>query len=586
MMKYNCTSCGTEFETEESSPRCPSCLRKHGLIPAEEGNGKGKGKGRSKKAGRGDEAGEEGEPAAPKGKRIAMVAAAVVVAAAAVGGAAWWIWGGKEPEEQVLQQADLGRIPAAQLKKTLKSHGLSDIELPFEPTGAVKRWAPALGSSGAGGKEGLQKKARALLDEIGRLRAPKGPFVATRPDRIQGGRLLTAHQIVKKKGSREKIRLPGFSLASLALAAARSRGVKAVMVEIHELTGKKGPADPTGSRGRFGVALFSESYDQQKPDVLIDPVAGKLDNGAEIELLDDLTAAAHYLNHKAQLALSEGSDTSFAMLLAEAAGRLGRRSATVQAGRGLVLLAVGGIQPALSAFQTALAIRDDAVRHYCLAQAYMATRDVRKAMSHLKIATNKDPGYAQAYVEQARVMLAMRRPGKVEELLDRAAQADPDLWDLKVLRAIVKAARGNVAQGIDELQSLYSQRPEDLQTFFSLWQMLLSTGQEARAAALEKQALARLEGHKKQILVQRLGEAKKAFQKLKAQAQAAAGMGTGDATGAGPGGTGGVPPAGVGPGPVPDPSAPSPDMDFELETPGPGRKTPGKGPGGDFKLKY
>jgi len=47
-MKYTCANCDHPFESNHTAPRCPKCLRKHGLIaepaggPAQAGSGKAK----------------------------------------------------------------------------------------------------------------------------------------------------------------------------------------------------------------------------------------------------------------------------------------------------------------------------------------------------------------------------------------------------------------------------------------------------------------------------------------------------------------------------------------------------------------
>jgi tetratricopeptide (TPR) repeat protein len=553
-------------------------MRKHGLIAADE----------NAKSERG--AKQKRDPATAsfwkKNRLIIAIASAVIVLG--VGALFWWLWPASEHKTEPLDQPGLGALPAARLQKALKAHGLSNIPLPFAKNEAIERWA-----SGAK-KTTPQKTAQALLDKLTKIKKPNGALRVISPQRLDTARLLTATEILERQNAAVEVKIPSYSLACLTLASARAIGAKAVLVEIHRVSDRKGPADPTGSRGRFGVALFAKSYDQPEPDVVIDPMSGKLDTAAEVELLDDQTALAHYLNHRAQRMLSSGPDSSVAMMLSGAAAQMARNSATIRCGRGLVMLAVGGIQPALSSFQAAIALRDDAPRHYCMAQALLAMRKIRKALSHLKTAIKKNPAYGQAYVEQARLMLGVGQAARAEELLDRAAQTTPDLWDIKVLRAMLHAAKGDVATAVTKLETLIAQRPQDLQTFFALWQILMGTNQEKRAAKLEKQILSGLKGAKREMLAARLKQAHKAFAELKARAATQGGAGPGGALSGnappagGPPPSAGGPPAGGAPGggTLPSPDTPAPDMDFKLKTPTPGSMTPSKTPADRYKLNY
>ena len=589
-MRYTCSNCGEEFNTKETKVRCPSCLRKNGLIPAEENSPR---KGGLKKSDANGVSSEADKPEKSRKLYFAIGCVALVIAAA-IAGIYWWSRSTDKPVHDPLEDPGLGKQPVERLKTALAAVGFPKEPIPFEITGPVEKWSsPLKGKS-------PENAGAALSSMIQKLMESRGMEFADTPD-IGNARILTASQLLdlpERTGSKGKpeaqederseeaessddgVMVSSYSLAALGLAGARAAGHKAVMVEIHQASHIDGPPDPTGARGRFGTAFMDDDF--EKPVVVLDPVTGTIGGMEVVELLTDMEALGLFLNLRAQRNLEAGSEPGTTQLLSEGARNLAPRSATVRCGGGLLLAALGGIQPAEGMVQSAMGLRDDAPRHFCMAQIYLMTQRLQEALAMLEKAIRMSPKYAHAYLEIARIMLASGNLLEVEEHLDRAESARPGLWEAKVLRAMVPAVRGDASTTIRRLQSLHSQRPRDVSTFFSLWQILKKTGQDERAGELEKAMLKRLDRERGAQVRERLRQTKEFLSKLKER------MAEGEDYFDEPADY--FPAADDTPTPTPAPApgtAPPPpaDLDFKLETPIPPGKTPG-GPGEKFKLDF
>ncbi|MCD6496701.1 MAG: tetratricopeptide repeat protein [Deltaproteobacteria bacterium] len=562
-MKYVCTHCGSVVEADEAPARCPTCLRKHGLIPEDD---RDKAKQANKAAG----------PASSNKRLIIIAAAASLLLGAGLG--VWLISRHSKNHGSSNTTRVLGRMSAARLVAALKKEGTPDHTLPFDPDQAIAKWAAPLK------KGAIRDTATALLQATRKMMDPDGSIKAAEAD--HPGSLLTAKQVLAAGKGDDEASAQSYAMAAFVLAAARSLGLRATMIEIYAEPGHKGPLDDTGRLGRFGVALFAQSFSQKKPDAVIDPLLPKLDQPTQYALLDDLSALGAYLNLKAQQTLMTNQDPTTTAMLARAAAHLAPTSPSVQCGRSTMLLAVGGLQPGLSAAHKALGLHDDPPRHMCLAQAYLATGRPDQALTELRTATTNDPNYAIAWVEQARIMMSTGQAAKIQELLDRADQAHPGLWDAKVLRAMLPAIQGNPAKSAQQLSALLSQRPTDLRVFFYLWQLYETTGNEDQADALTKTFTANLPAAQRPAVLARIQQAKQALAKMKAQAaKAASASGAGAAPGgpAGPGIPGAAPSLPTSPGATPPPP---PKMDFKLKAPSGPVMGPGPGASDRYKLNY
>ncbi len=534
-MRYVCSHCGAVWESETEPARCPTCFRRHGILPADE---------------------ERARPGAKirllQGKKGLLVAAAAALLLMGGAGIVWWLLAGGRHRSGARPRRVLGPQPQAALRAALSEAGVERAEIPFRATPAVQRWALSLRSQ--------SDRPRALWKSLHSLLKPDGAWEAvSEPDPRT---VLTARGLVEGSGGRAH----GFALASLGVAAARSLGWKAAMVEIHSTRAVVGPADPSGRLGRYGVALFARSYGDATPLAVVDPLAREGTPPSEYTLLDDLAALGAYLNLRAQALLA--SDPATARILAVAAGRLAPDSATVHCGRGTVLSAIGDLTQGMAALQLAATKRDDGPRHLCLAVGYLGQRDVARALAELRLAAKKAEKYAEAYALQAKVLLAVGQVAKAQELADRAAEIQPGLGSVRFVRALLAATQGRTAEAEAALKGLLGERPADFEVFMALWQLYRGTGKSEEARALAEKFAARLPESARTRFREQLSKLGEAMERASGGAKESGGGAPGPG-GPPPGGPAGLPPA--------------PPPDFKLQAPT--RVGPRSGPA-DVRLKF
>ena len=191
-MKYVCSHCGTEFEPEKDPPRCPSCLRKHGLMPADQGDKKNKG---TKSAG---DSGEAGDSPAPPNRWIWGGIAAAVVVSGVVAGIYWYRSSGPKKPAPLPPRPGLGPAKPALLTRFLEHHGISAASIPIRPDPSVTKWA-----AGIKGKD-LKSKARALMDRLDKLKAPAGRLSPVPPAELKSEAPMSASALLRRAQSDRK----------------------------------------------------------------------------------------------------------------------------------------------------------------------------------------------------------------------------------------------------------------------------------------------------------------------------------------------------------------------------------------------
>lgn len=232
-MKWVCSNCGNHFESEDRQVRCPSCLRRNGLIPEED--------------------------ASPRGERrpfpwkTAAWAGAGILLAAVAALALWIAWPRPAPPSSLYGKS--GHDFASLRVRILKDTGvdLSASENPFAAGAAVRDLARAWG----GGLEAVMKKFQETAD-AGIVWEPRREFLL--PEALAAE--------VKARGAARASSLEwallghalGVALdAPVALGAARFAPGKA--------------AHPWGL-GVYAVGVFPDGFD--RPAASWTPAAGKL----------------------------------------------------------------------------------------------------------------------------------------------------------------------------------------------------------------------------------------------------------------------------------------------------------------------
>jgi tetratricopeptide (TPR) repeat protein len=569
-MRYTCANCDHSFDTQDDKPRCPQCLRRHGLL-AEDGKSKASKDKKSKGTG-----GEEGASGADSVRdvlrdreRRRLIISAVVAVVLVGGGVAAYFGLRSKPVDEGPKNVALGPVSAKTLRAVARRRGTPVATIYFQADKAIIAAGRRYGRNSDG-----SKVAAALLKEVRRTLGPKGLRIR-RPGRTKHGGLHSASQIFAAIASKDVITVYSYELASLYLALARAAGLHAVMAELYRHSDRKGPADPLGHVGHFGVAIYAKAKFVGRPVMVVDPARGTLNAAKEYEVLTDLRALAHGLALEALQLAEKQSEAARAIEGMEAALRLAPQSATLQAAKGMLLLKSGGVDPALNAFLAARSIREDAPRYLLVAMAYTqkdaAKGVMNRALSNMDQAISRDPSYALAYVMKADLLL---RKGKVDlasAQLDRAQEIDANLVEALQARGLIMLASGKKGPGVALLRKAVKMDPLDDQARFQLWRVLLQLDQADEAKTAAKDWLAMLPSANRPQARQLMERFLKMFKQYKAKAPPVApGAGPGARPGEDPyklkmpGQTSPGPGAGASPG-APGGTSPFPNQDKKLQ---------------------
>lgn len=401
----------------------------------------------------------------------------------------------KKSVETVPDHVGLGPVKPALLIKIAKRKGVALPVVYFAPDEAIRKAARVYGR-GAGAKavaSGLLKVLRAGLavKGTGKTADGKKPWLTLRPaGRQKRGELIPAPKLWEALAQKRPVTVVSYELACLYLALAREAGLKAVLAEIYRHTDLKGPADPSGYIGHFGVAIYGSSKYTGRPVLVVDPARGTLNNAKEFEVLTDLRAAAHGLAQHAEVLLKWRGDPANGMEASQNAVKLAPRSATILASRGMLLMKAGGLEPGLDALRSARSIREDAPRYLLVGVGNALKKDLNRAMTNIDQAIGRDPDFAQAYLWKAQFLLARGKTEEAVTQLDKAQELDADLPEALVLRATLLTMQSKPTQAMALLRRALKLDPASDDARFALFRLLYLTGEEDDAAAEAKKWLA------------------------------------------------------------------------------------------------
>lgn len=484
-MQYTCANCDHVFESDDDKPRCPKCLRRHGLLP----------EGAEAPAAAADRPAARAEAAPSPGRRWMILGAVAVVVLGGIGVGVWLLTR-KKPADKVPSQVGLGPVKEAVLRKVAERRGVPLGTVYFAPDDTIAAEGRRLGTGGDRGAVARRVLAAARVGvaegRTGKTAAGKKPWVGLRPaGRFKASDLMAAGPLLAAMKAERPVTILGYELASLTLALARAAGLHAVLAEIYRHTDLKGPADPSGFQGCFGVAIYASASYQGQPELVLDPARGTVGTAKEFEVLTDLRAVAHGLALHAFGMLRSAGDLPAANQALEQAARLAPRSATIAAARGMLLLTNGGVDPALDAFRLALSLREDGPRHLLVALGTaQKSKSAAEAVTSIDQALNRDPDYPLAHAFKAQFLLQQGKSAEAVSALDRAQELAPDLPEALILRAQLLLTESKPTQALALLRRAVARDPESHEARLALWQLLTMTGDEEGAAAEEKALLA------------------------------------------------------------------------------------------------
>ncbi|MFW5875891.1 MAG: tetratricopeptide repeat protein [Myxococcota bacterium] len=451
-MRYLCVHCDHRFEQDEDAkPRCPKCMRRHGLEALDEPGG--------------------------SRRRLppwAWVGGVVGVLALLGGGYAWWSY--------ATPGAVSGEVPLAPLDRSDVRDWLAHDQVEADEMAGLlmaDEAVEAFAEEATADAGGAQKKAKAVVADLaGRAEARTFvPWAMSHPREAPPRTAAGTLSVLGDEGARHK--LYPLEVAALTVAALRAVDVPAMVVEGWDFPGDRSPPDPSGHLGYYLVGVWPEGEpDAEKPPVLFDPYGARGDAPSEggFRVLDDLGAIAAALTHQAAHQLAHQGDTSAALASVEDALALDSRSPQAHTVRGAVLLQTGGPQEGAKEFDAAAELRADGPRRKNLAGLLMAQNKVDEASEEIAAALDQYPDYAGAHALLAAIHLAEGDAERARNDLETAERLDRRLPNLPQVWAQYHLSQGDVDRAVQSAQRAIERRPHD-------WQTRVHAAQVYRAAS-------------------------------------------------------------------------------------------------------
>jgi len=434
-MQYQCVQCDHVFELPagEAKPRCPLCLRQHGLRVV-----------------------EAVSPRRQLSQRWLFVAVACGVLAVAGAGYAGY--------RQFYAASDQLALSAAGLRaeverRTGKDPGVFAQLLAADDRVAAfaKRAAKGVAVQSAP-TEAATSLVRALTE-----RRQKQAFVHwSRAEARMEPPLAAADVLaaIEQDGARK--RLYPLELSVLAVAALRSLGVAALVAEVYRVPGETAPLDPSGRIGYHALLLPKRAA---QPEQVFDVYAGRTAEipAGDYKVLSDVQVLGAAYALRALSQLDQGGDTAMGLADAELAIKLSPSSASVRSVRAALLLATGGAEAGTHELDAALSLRRDAPRHNNVAAIALASGDLEAAAKEVTVALGQTPDFALARVTLATVHL-MRGENQLAQVeLQKAERLDPDLSVLPQAWAQYYVATHELDRALVKAQEAVTRRPKDVQ---------------------------------------------------------------------------------------------------------------------------
>jgi tetratricopeptide (TPR) repeat protein len=439
-MQYHCVQCDEVFtlDSSDDKPRCPKCLRQHGLRPVEAAASK------------------------PSARASWPVIGAGLLLLAAGGGYAVYRSTHAHPRGQL----PLSPISAEDLREDAKAITGHD---PEKLADLLSEAAPIedFAKRATQGQSGAAAQAKAIVAALAQRRDKQGFVPWPRVEAREGTPLTAAEtlQAISKDGAREH--LYPLEVSALAVTALRSVGVPALLAEVYRYSGEPAPLDPSGRLGYYAVALPKEG---DKPAQVFDAYAGRSAAPAanDFKLLTDAQALGAAYALRAQAYADNAGDLRAGLSDSELAVKLSPSSAAVRSVRAALLLATGGVEAGTRELDAAAQLRNDAPRRNNLATLGLITGNADSAAKEVAAALSEAPDFALGRVTLATVHLMRGETDLARAELERAERLEPDLAVLPQIWAQFYASSNDLDQALAKAHEAVQRRPKDTQALLVL----------------------------------------------------------------------------------------------------------------------
>jgi|GEM_PF-3835516 tetratricopeptide (TPR) repeat protein len=445
MSLYHCNNCQKSFEHSSGKPRCPDCLRQHGLEAATPSNKQKEKRKRRPTVG--------ARRRLPWALGLSCVVLLTLLALVFV-----------RSRTDLPKPGQLAILDEVVLRQTLIQRGIPSDRLvnPFKPGDAVTALANAKLKEGDS-KAKIKQLASAVAAQIKHLKVDlSGNFEHP----VRGAEKLAA---ALKSG--EAKRVFDLELAFLFSTILRQHGFAALIAEAHSLEAPVRSAAANGAVGRYLVVVYPKGKLGKTPLITLDPAratalpdwaGGGEDPDMESKAddatsLDDASAVAHLMSLRALQWRRTEKRLPEAYEQVELAVRAASPSATLLMAQALVLATSGGMNDAVSKAQAALALRDDAPRNAGLGEILLGAGKAAEGLSRLENALKKDPAYWPALRSLTSLRWFAREREAGNKLLDQALKIAPNEFEILKAQGLRRLMENNCEAAVRILRRVLAE---------------------------------------------------------------------------------------------------------------------------------
>lgn len=434
MTTYLCVQCDERFEVPAGDkPRCPKCMRIHGLTELQTSDGGG----------------------TPRRLWALSALSLLALAAAAI------VWWQRPAADTPAAEEVLAELPAAG----------QDLSAPLAESEPLRAFAAAHVADGPL-PEQIAAAARALREQVQRA---GGAWAQPRWEpRAKTSPLLPTPLLSALSRGEAPSALYSLEWSAAVVAVLGAAGQELAVAEIAE---RAGTPDPSGVLGYFGVARPAS---EGEPAVVFDlsaqegrsaePLAAE--TGAIVLSSDQVVAI--FLGLRALHALPE--QPALALTEVDAALKLWPRSPQLRSIRAQVLAATAGVAAAEDAARAAVQLRPDGPRHVQLATFLLAQGALEEAEKQVTQALELDPGLGSAQLLRAGLLISKGETAEAKSVLAPLIEQSPELPGLFLTAAQAEAAAGDLPAAIAQAERALAQHSAAPDARVALAQLRLASG--------------------------------------------------------------------------------------------------------------
>jgi tetratricopeptide (TPR) repeat protein len=308
-------------------------------------------------------------------------------------------------------------------------------------------------------------EALEALDDADFILAPEEPFEFAH---ARSAEVRLPDRVLAAVSSGDRRAYP-IEVASLAVAALRSKEHGRRPARVMEVTGMKGVAspDPTGRFGYYVVEVDGEIFDVFGARSEVEVERGRL--------LDDVEAIAAAGAVNALVLISSGGDVTRALRMSRRARELDPKSPSIRAVEGTILMVTGKLEEGERELEAALSLSPDPARKNIVAGLKLAMGEMSSAWKLMEEALDEDPELGPAYVTRAGLELARGDLRGARASLTKAETIDPELPALAVLFAQIDLSENDPASAKRRVRAEIEKHPDDPQVHMAAVQIFHAT---------------------------------------------------------------------------------------------------------------